>query len=333
MRLVSYYDRGVRVGALDPAGIWDLRAVLALHLARVAGEPAAAHRARQAVPADMAEFIHRQHGRMGRFRELVAACADDPGARDRYVAQGMLRSPGAVIALPPVLRPTKILCAARSYRDTPAGSTPAGGATVTAAAPPREVRMGFLKAPSALVAHGADVTGPADSRRWDFEAELAVVIGTECAGLRDAAEARRAIFGYTVLNDVCLRDVPPERGTLSSPAGKSRDTHAPLGPAVLLADTPGLDPDDLTVRSWRNGRLRQDANTAELLAPVAEIVATASRLMRLLPGDIVSTGSPAGTSLETGEYLEPGDVMRVEVARVGVLENRIIAAPTRKDPR
>jgi len=173
----------------------------------------------------------------------------------------------------------------------------------------------FFKPPSALIGHRAPVVYPAGVEYLHYEAELAVVIGRRCRRVRPQA-ARDVIKGYTVANDVTVRDFirnfyrPPVKA-------KGWDTFLPLGPA-LVDDVP--EPGDLALRAYVNGELRQEGTTRDLIYPIEELVAFISEFMTLEEDDVILTGTPKGIS-----HVYPGDVMRVEVEGVGALENPVVA--------
>jgi len=170
--------------------------------------------------------------------------------------------------------------------------------------------------------HGA-VVMPAMSEQLDYEGELAVVIGARC---RDAtvSEALGFVGGYLVANDVSVRDVQLRTSTMT--LGKSFDTHGPLGPWMVTPDEAG-DPQSMMIHTWVNAELRQEANTSEMLFKVADQIAELSRIMTLEPGDVLATGTPAGAAIgmQPPRWLKVGDVVRVEIDRLGAIENRIAA--------
>jgi 2-keto-4-pentenoate hydratase/2-oxohepta-3-ene-1,7-dioic acid hydratase in catechol pathway len=220
------------------------------------------------------------------------------------VATGELVSFTERTLLPPV-RPSKIVCVGKNY---------AAHAREMGAEPPSKPLL-FLKAPSALLACGAPIEVPKESERVDHEGELALVIG---ATVRRASldEARAAIFGLAVANDVTARDLQKADGQWAR--AKSFDTFCPVGPYVV----DGLDPEALAIEVHVNGELRQRGRTADMITSPAALVAYISAAMTLHPGDLVLTGTPEGVG-----PLAPGDVVRVTIEGVGTLENPVIAAP------
>ncbi len=177
------------------------------------------------------------------------------------------------------------------------------------------------------------ITGPYDpvhkpdvSDQFDYEGELGVIIGRRCRHVR-AADAQAVIAGYVVVNDLSVRD-----WQLRSPThtlGKSFDTHGPFGPWLVTADEIA-DPHDLRLRTWINGDLRQDENTSQMIHRIGEMLAELTTAFTLEPGDVLSTGSPAGVGglMDPPCYLRPGDVVRVEIDSIGAIENTVIVEPS-----
>jgi 2-keto-4-pentenoate hydratase/2-oxohepta-3-ene-1,7-dioic acid hydratase in catechol pathway len=219
----------------------------------------------------------------------------------------------------PIARPGKIICVGLNYHDHCREQS----------VEPPAYPMLFSKFANAVADPGAAVLRPAATEKLDLECELAVVIGTRASGL--AAEgALSAVFGYTVLNDVTMRDLQREdRQWLRA---KGSDGFAPMGPAVVTADEIG-DPQRLAMRSLVNGETWQNSTTAEMVFDVATIVAFASRTITLEPGDVIATGTPAGVGhyQSPPRYLVDGDVMRCEIAGIGAIENRVVDAVPRID--
>ena len=184
--------------------------------------------------------------------------------------------------------------------------------------------MLFLKAPSAVVGPGDEILLPEASREVDYEGELAVVIG---AAAREVAEADAldVVAGYTAANDVSARDWQGVRGQHF--IGKSCDTFAPLGPVLVTRDEID-DVQDLGLETTLSGETVQSARTKEMTFPVARLVAFASHLMTLEPGDVLLTGTPAGVgrSRRPPRFLRDGDVVEVTLERIGTLRNHVRAA-------
>jgi 5-oxopent-3-ene-1,2,5-tricarboxylate decarboxylase/2-hydroxyhepta-2,4-diene-1,7-dioate isomerase len=218
---------------------------------------------------------------------------------------GRAYDPDAVVWLPPVL-PTKVVGLALNYADHAAelGMTS-----------PDEPAL-FVKPLSSLIGHRAPVVYPSGVEYMHYEVELAVVIGRTCRHVK-AADAYEVIRGYTIFNDVTVRDFvrnfyrPPVRA-------KGYDTFGPVGPWVIEGEI--ADPHHLTLRAYVNDHLRQEGATAQLIHRVPDLVEFISSIMTLEPDDLILTGTPKGIS-----HVYPGDVMRMEIEGIGSLENPVVA--------
>jgi 2-keto-4-pentenoate hydratase/2-oxohepta-3-ene-1,7-dioic acid hydratase in catechol pathway len=228
----------------------------------------------------------------------------------------------AIEILAPIPRPTKnIFCLGRNYAEHAAESLRAIGQTVELPPYPNV----FTKAVTSVNGPYADI--PHDVRithELDWEAELAVIIGQ--GGYQIIREeALRHVFGYTVLNDISARDLQHIPGVQWF-QGKSLNGCAPIGPWIVTADEIP-DPQHLGIHCWVNGVQKQDDTTAHMLFDVATIIATLSRVLTLEPGDIITTGTPAGVGFARTpqEFLQPGDILETEVEAIGRMRNRIVA--------
>ena len=206
----------------------------------------------------------------------------------------------------PIARPSKILCIGLNYADH---------ARETNAQVPAEPVL-FMKSSTALVGPNDDVIIPRDSVKTDWEVELAVVIGKKASYVEES-EALDYVAGYALHNDVSEREFQLERGGTWD-KGKGCDTFAPVGPFMATADELG---DINNLRLWLkvNGKTMQDGNTSNFIFNVPFVIAYVSKFMTLLPGDIISTGTPAGVGLGFNPpvYLKPGDVMELGIDGLG----------------
>lgn len=166
-----------------------------------------------------------------------------------------------------------------------------------------------------------DMVEPGVTEKLDYEVELAAIIGRP-AKLVDEADALQHVFGYTVANDVSARDYQFHSATFTM--GKSFDTHGPIGPWIVTADEVA-DPQNLDLRCYVNGELRQSNNTSQMIHTLAKQIAYLSQAFTLESGDLIATGTPEGVGIgmEPQQFLKSGDVVRCEVDGVGVIENRI----------
>jgi 2-keto-4-pentenoate hydratase/2-oxohepta-3-ene-1,7-dioic acid hydratase in catechol pathway len=239
------------------------------------------------------------------------------GALREWAAREAARAPRVPAGTrlgPPVCRPSKLVCIGLNFRDHAAES---------GMALPAEPVI-FLKATSAIVGPDDPLVVPRDAAKLDWEVELAVVI-ERTASYVTPAEANDHLAGYVLHNDYSERAFQLERGG-QWVKGKSADTFAPLGPFLATRDE---IPDPGRLRMWLsvNGTTRQDSTTANMLFDVATLVSYVSRFMTLLPGDVISTGTPAGVALgmkPTPVYLKAGDVVALGIDALGESRQRVV---------
>jgi len=178
----------------------------------------------------------------------------------------------------------------------------------------------FSKVPECVIATGEAIEMPLVSTAIDYEAELAVVIGKGGKGI-SKADAMQHVWGYTIVNDVTARDW--QNRHMQWHMGKSFDTFCPMGPWLVSADS--LDGTNTRVRCWVNGEERQNASTTDLIFDIPTLIETLSAGITLYPGDVIATGTPVGVGIgfKPPQYLKAGDVVRVEIDGIGVLENPV----------
>jgi 2,4-diketo-3-deoxy-L-fuconate hydrolase len=237
-------------------------------------------------------------------------------------AEGLERAAAAAEAGSPVedarllapLRPGKILCSGINYashrEENPEAKMP-------------EEPFFFAKLPSALSGPGEPIVIPAPDSNVDWEVEFAFVIGTRAKHVT-AADAMSYVFGYTLLHDVSARDI--QFKDMQITLGKNPDGFSPIGPELVTADEIP-DPGNLRVASYVNGEQMQSASTAEWLFPIPALIEHLTRIITLEPGDLVSTGTPAGVGCfrDPPIYLKPGDEVSIEAEGVGRLTNPVVA--------
>lgn len=241
-----------------------------------------------------------------------ALLAGDPAFVENAVRRGGQGPALADVELgPPVPDPEKIICIGQNYLEH------VGEMGREAPVAPNI----FAKFANCLVGSGQPIVLCAVSHKPDYEGELAVVIGRACRNVRES-DALSYVAGYTVMNDVSARDL--QRQTSQFTAGKAPDTYGPLGP-VLAPASAVPDPQALTIETRLNGEVMQHASTAGMIFPVAHTIAWLSSILTLSPGDVIATGTPAGVGAarQPPVWLKPGDVVEVEIERIGVLSNPV----------
>jgi 2-keto-4-pentenoate hydratase/2-oxohepta-3-ene-1,7-dioic acid hydratase in catechol pathway len=222
---------------------------------------------------------------------------------------GLENTTGEVVSLPEVkllapCEPTKIVALGLNYRDH----------ALEFGHPVPEEPLIFIKPSTAVIGPDEAIVHPAMSRQVDYEAELAAVIG-RTARFVPEDKALEHILGYTCFNDVTARDLQRKDGQFTR--AKGFDTFAVLGPWI---ETGIADPDDVTVAAYLNGERKQHSNTRNLVFGVAFLVSFISRIMTLLPGDVIATGTPSGVG-----PMQPGDVVEIRVEHIGSLRNQVLA--------
>jgi 2-keto-4-pentenoate hydratase/2-oxohepta-3-ene-1,7-dioic acid hydratase in catechol pathway len=289
MRLVTFTERGTRAFR---AGV----------VVAVEGNDFVVdiHRADPSLPNGMRALLEAMDGNFNRVEDAAGAAPREA------------RLPMAEVALGPVVPdPRKIIGIGLNYRDhaketnLPLPQTPAV----------------FAKFPNTLIGNGETIRIPSATSHVDYEAELACVIGRR-AKYVPVQDALAYVAGYSVFNDVSERDY--QMRTSQWTLGKSFDTFGPFGPALVTSDEVP-DPQTLGIRLRAGDELLQDSNTANMVFGVAELVSYLSSAMTLEPGDVIATGTPSGVGFtrKPPRFLRPGESVRVEIDRLGVLENPV----------
>jgi 2-keto-4-pentenoate hydratase/2-oxohepta-3-ene-1,7-dioic acid hydratase in catechol pathway len=218
----------------------------------------------------------------------------------------------------PVHPSRNVFCVGRNYLEHAKEGARAAGRELQL----RDVPTFFTKAPTAIAGPGTDLRLEARvSQEYDFEAELAVIIGAECKDVAED-EALHVVFGYTALNDITARDLQREHGQWFK--GKSLDSTCPIGPWIVTPDEVG-DPQALAITFHRNGVEKQNSNTGKMIFPIGRVIAELSKGLTLLPGDVIATGTPQGVGFARNppEFLADGDVLDVWIEKIGHLENTV----------
>ena len=250
------------------------------------------------LPGDMTALLTLGEGAMAAAADAVAG----PGRRFA-LADVRLRAP--------VPQPPKVLAIGMNYRDHVAEM----GREVP------EYQYWFNKQRTCVIGPGEPIMVPVVSEQVDYEGELAVVIGVRCRNV-PAARAMEVVAGFTVVNDVSVRDW--QRRTPTFTMGKSFDSHGPMGPCLVTTEEVG-EPSGLAIRTWVNGDLRQDSSTSELIFTCGEMIEYLTTAFSLEPGDVLATGTPAGVGAAASppSWLREGDTVRIEVEGIGALENPV----------
>jgi len=265
---------------------------------------------------DGEQIIALDHAGFGSVLQVLEGGA---GALDRV--KRLLAKPAEEDVLPvsavtlraPIQRPPKIICVGLNYRDH----------AIESKMEIPKVPTIFSKFSNVVIGPGENIVLPKNSAKPDYEAELAVVIGKGGRHI-PAGEWRNHVFGYMNLNDVSARDF--QMATSQWMIGKTFDTFAPCGPAIVTADEIA-DPHNLEISLTVNGERRQHSNTRELIFRIPELIAHLSSVFTLEAGDIISTGTPSGVgfSYNPPRWLRPGDEVVVKVEGLGELRNRCVA--------
>jgi 2-keto-4-pentenoate hydratase/2-oxohepta-3-ene-1,7-dioic acid hydratase in catechol pathway len=251
------------------------------------------------IPADMISFLAAGKPALSAMQSLI-----DSGKQRLAIADVKLHAP--------IPRPGKYLGIGLNYADHVAE---------TGRERP-EYPTFFTKQSSCVIGNGDAIQRPKVSDKIDYEGELAFVIGQRCRHV-PLEQALEMIAGYTIANDVTIRDWQMRSPTWT--LGKSFDTCGPLGPWLVTADEIP-DPHQLSLKTWVDDELRQSANTSEMLFNCYEMVAYLSQAMTLEPGDVITTGTPAGVGvkMQPRGYLKAGQTVRIEISALGTLTNPVI---------
>jgi len=306
-----------RLGAILPAGphagdVVDLNRALAVRLATEdTGAPEA--EADSLLPANMLALLGGGPSTLATARDAFSWVIESLRRFDRPDLErgGVVVPRRRVRLLAPVPRPGKVIGVARNY---------AAHAEERGAEPPAEPVL-FVKASSTVIGPGDEIVLPDASDAVDYEGELAVVIGRAARNV-SPARALEHVAGYTIANDVTARDFQNVRGQRF--LGKSCDTFGPMGPCLVTCDEVS-EPQKLRLETRVSGERRQLAMTSEMIFPVDEVIAFASRLMTLEPGDVLLTGTPSGVGAASTppRYLRDGDLVEVEIEGIGLLHNTV----------
>jgi len=307
MRFVMMDARGgPQLGMLDGDHVLAFAPLATLASRAARGK---ARRAAAEIPDDLLSFVER-----GSLAQAKAVLALGRGLLATGKARGVAVPVSKARLVAPIPRPRKnIFCMGRNYAEHAKES----GSNVPT------VPVFFTKPPTCVVGPEAPVTHHAVTQALDYEVELAVVIGRRGRDI-PVERALDYVFGYTIMNDVTARDL--QRRHEQWFKGKSLDTFAPMGPAVVHRSLVP-NPQNLRLRTRVNGEVRQDASTSSMVFTVAQLISALSAGMTIEPGDLLATGTPEGVGMGRTPplWLKPGDVVEAEIDGIGTLRNRIVA--------
>jgi len=301
MRLATFtIDQAARLGIVRVNRVLDLDAASLRILGRSG-------------PASMQDFIEGGPALRSDAETILRACENDPGHGDLFHDLSTVKLQAPI----PVPR-KNVFCVGRNYKLHIDEGARARGVPPSYPSVPEF----FTKGSNTVIGHEAEIRLDSTvTQKLDYEVELAFVIGVECRDV-SASDAGHVIFGYTVLNDVTARDLQMAHGQWFK--GKSLDTYCPIGPVIVTADEFG-PPSGRALSLRVNGDLRQSSSTDDMLFDCAAIVESLSAGMTLMPGDIVTTGTPSGVGLGMSPqvWLQDGDVVEAEVEGIGILRNTV----------
>ncbi len=317
MRLVTFeFQGGTRLGAEQEGHVVDLNRGYALLLATRGAADFQAQADRE-LPADMRGFLDLWDQSLPRAKEVLALARDLRGSGGA-LARAVIHPLQAVRLRAPIPNPRKIICLGLNYRDH---------AQETKLEIPSDPIL-FSKYPSAIIGPEDPILLPSVSREVDYEAELTFIMARKGRHV-PKAHALDYVAGYTIMNDVSARDYQMRKPGGQWMSGKTFDTFAPLGPALVTQeDIP--DPHVLDISCTVSGERLQISNTKHLIFSIPDIVAYCSHIFTLEPGDVIATGTPGGVGFarKPPRFLKDGDMVVIDIQGIGALRN-----PVRRDTR
>ncbi len=317
MRLVTFeFQGGTRLGAEQEGHVVDLNRGYALLLATRGAADFQAQADRE-LPADMRGFLDLWDQSLPRAKEVLALARDLRGSGGA-LARAVIHPLQAVRLRAPIPNPRKIICLGLNYRDH---------AQETKLEIPSDPIL-FSKYPSAIIGPEDPILLPSVSREVDYEAELTFIMARKGRHV-PKAHALDYVAGYTIMNDVSARDYQMRKPGGQWMSGKTFDTFAPLGPALVTQeDIP--DPHVLDISCTVSGERLQVSNTKHLIFSIPDIVAYCSHIFTLEPGDVIATGTPGGVGFarKPPRFLKDGDMVVIDIQGIGALRN-----PVRRDTR
>ena len=318
MRLISFaVSGGARLGCATPVGVLDCNALLRRRNADLGYDPGSAARLAEAqVPADLGDFLAGGAAVRERAAALVAGVLALPEAgRAALRREQILADAGDLVFLPPLAAGSTVFAVGRNYAEHVAE----GGGQVP------KIPSVFIRLQNSFVGHRQGLVRPWLSTHFDWEVELAVVIGRHIRhATRDTA--MNAVAGYTILNEGSVRDY--QKAAPHVTAGKNFMGSGSIGPSIVTADEVP-DPHAMPMRMWLDGQLMQNASTGDMVHDIAAQIVYITQFTALRPGDLISTGTPAGVGLRQNppRWLKPGEEVRMEIGNLDPLVNTVVDEP------
>ncbi|MDP6602861.1 MAG: fumarylacetoacetate hydrolase family protein [Rhodospirillales bacterium] len=317
MRLVTFKSAGrERVGALLAPATGRQERVVDLNAAAKAMRRRTGAASRIEAIDDMVGLLEAGSGGMAAARRalrFVERAIRDTGGKVPQALQSAVFDRARVRLSAPIPRPPKFVCVGLNYRDH----------AIEAGLDIPDVPVLFSKFPGAVIGPADRIVMPRVSEKVDYEGEFTIVIGRRGRHV-PKSRALDYVAGYTIVNDVSARDY--QRRTSQWLVGKTFDAFGVMGPAIVTADEIPK-PRGLGIRTWVNGELRQSSDTSQLIFSVQDLIWDISRIWTLEPGDVIATGTPSGVGayFSPPRFLKPGDKVRIEVEKIGVLQNTTVA--------
>ena len=296
MKLVTFILKEdpniIRIGAIDNKKIIDF------HLS--------------SLPDDMISFINLGKDGLNQAKKLIDSSNNSYNFEE-------------IIIKAPIKMPNKILAVGLNYKKHVDEAKEVTGHHSENVELQEQYPNIFNKQNSSVNDPYGDVHRPNESDWLDYEGELGIIIGKECRHV-SYENARECIYGFTIVNDFSIRDWqfrgPPHTLTM----GKSWDTHCPFGPYIVTSDEI-KDPHNLKLKTFVNNEIRQNSNTNLMIYDCFTLIEYLSTAFTLMPGDLIATGTPEGVALTTQDWLKPDDIVKVEIEKLGFIENKIIQEP------
>lgn len=333
MKVVVFGPEG-RVGALQGDRVVDLNGAYAKYVREKENNSAPGHASESVVPADLAAFIAGGRQTLDASQQALEYALSGDGVG--VGGERIVRPAGEVQLLAPKPRGSRIACAGGNYAEHSAGMARSRGEQVSVEHFHEEIRKrgmwGFWKINPDAVGPEGEIIYPARTKRLDYEGEAAIILGKSGKDI-SASKGRDYVWGVTLLVDWSIRDGNERPTTAAFSFGKNFDTSLSMGPCIVVDE---LDPENIDVQTVINGETRQTYNTKTMVYSYWEFMEYISRDLTLLPGDVISGGTAAGTAMDSSprnpdgtvpgdRFLKVGDVVEVSSPQIGMLRSRVVA--------